>query len=140
MPLRIVQSTKPCRRWYRLRYAFALGIGFSYGVTYLLVSWCLATGVFHPSTDTSHASHHHHHDGHAHHHHAEHDSSSSDTSWADICDFALQVLLTSAWLPSPETVDVWALGETIRRLEDGENWFQVPANLSIRSPPLAIAI
>ncbi len=137
MPLRIVQSIETFHRWRHWRDACALGIGFSYVLTYLLVSWCLATGAFHAATDTPHTSHHHE-DAHAQHHH--HDTPSSERSWVDICDVALQVLLASAWFPSPETVAVWAPGDVIRRVHADVNPSQIPANLSIRSPPWSMAM
>ncbi len=136
MPFWIVQSTGSLGHWRCLRCFCALGIGFSYCLTYLLVSLCLATGVFHASTDTPHASHHHAGAHEQDHHHG----TSSGTSWADICDFALEILLTSAWLPAPAIVAVWAPGEAIQGLDDDEVWPHIPADLSIRSPPLWTAV
>jgi hypothetical protein len=132
MPFRNVQPIGPLAGWRGWRCACALGIGFSYCLTYLLISWCLATGVFHPSTDAPHASHHHA-GAHA---HDQHHGPASDTSWADICDLALQALLASVWTPTPESVAVGSPGEAIRGLDDEEIWPPVAADLSIRSPPL----
>jgi hypothetical protein len=135
MAFRVAPPMESFDRWRCLRLACALGTGCTYGFTYLLVSWCLATGVFHPSTDTSPASHHHA-GAHPHDHHHE---TSSDPSWLDICRFALQILLTSVWLYEPPTVAAWAPSEALRGLDDDVICLQIPADLCIRSPPLLIA-
>ncbi len=120
--------------WRYLRGVCALGMGFAYALTYLLVSWCLATGVLHAPTDTAP---HHHDDPHTHGHHH---GADTDTAWADICDYALQVLLASAWLASPATIVVWGEGEAVPRLDDDQNRSQTPLSLSIRSPPIPTAL
>jgi hypothetical protein len=114
-----------------LRCVCAFSIGFSYSVTYLLVSLCLATGIFH-AQDAPVAASHQHGDAHAHDHH--HDTS-SETTWLDICDLALYALVTSIWLPTPETATVWIAGEAIHIFDEGVDGLQVPTDLSIRSPP-----
>ena len=119
-------------RWCGLRLACALGTGFIYSFTSVLVSWCLATGVFHASAGKSSAPHHHA----GPHPHDHHHGTASDTPWLDICDFALQILLTSVDLHEPPSVAVWAPGEVLPGLDDDAICLHMPADLCIRSPPL----
>ncbi len=122
MPFWIALSMGSRYRYYGLRSTCALGIVFSYSSAYVLISWCLATGVLHAISDTAQTPHHH--DGaYAHDHH--HDAS-FEPSWPDICDLALQILLVSACLPSPNAIAVGSPGETIFRWDDDENRSQVP--------------
>ena len=132
MLLQIVQAMGYRNRWRLLRYACATGIVSAYSLAYLLASLCLATGAFHPAPPASY-----HHDAHAHDHH--HDAP-SDAGWLDICDFALQMLLTPASLPAPEHITVWGPGEAIRGLDNNAIPAPVPTDLSIRSPPLVAMV
>jgi hypothetical protein len=132
MLLQIVQAMGYQDRWRLPRQTCATGIVSAYSLTYLLASLCLATGAFHPAPPASH-----HHESHSHDHH--HDAP-SDARGLDICDFALQILLTPASLPAPERIAVWELGEAMRGLDHDAIPAQVPADLSIRSPPLAAMV
>ena len=135
MLLQIVQARGYRNRWRLLRHAGATGIVSAYSLAYFLASLCLATGAFHPTVNAPPASHHHDPQAHDHHHDAP-----SDTHWLDICDFALQILLTPASLPAPDSIAVWGPGEAIRGFDNDAMPTLVPADLSIRSPPLVAMV
>ena len=135
MLLQIVQAMGYRSRWRLLRQTCAAGIVSAYSLAYLLASLCLATGAFHPTVTAPPASHHH--DAHAHDH--QHDVP-SDTHWLDICDFALQMLLTPASLPAPDSIAVGGPSEALRGLDHDAIPASLPADLSIRSPPLVAMV
>jgi hypothetical protein len=119
---------------YVCRQLSAAGLSATYVVLYVMASFCLATGAFHP--ESSHDGQRHQHD---HHHHeprpVREPSSSSAAVTPDLCDFALRVLSTPLWHALPALPIAVLTTPTRVPVELPFTAFSIAAVNSIRAPP-----
>jgi hypothetical protein len=112
--------------WPSWRKFCALGLTVTYSTLFLFATLCLATGILHPDA-------HHNHNG-SHHHHTDTDTH-HPSALLDICEFARQVLMTTAW--SMEHVPAVTLlqGDTVKPLTVPVVCTVPNIAPSIRAPP-----